>query len=105
MRVVGGGTLVGAFRAPDEDISYMDVIGRHITDPVPRLDGAAPARLADLIAAMILKPAARQRFEARSVAEQRALISRLDTSADSAERRRRIQELVAELTEQEIGDW
>ena len=52
----------------------------------------------DLIAAMILKPAARERFEALSVAEQRALISGLETGPDTGERRRRIQALVAELT-------
>ena len=51
----------------------------------------------DLIAAMILKPAARARFEALSNAEQRALIERLAQSADSAERRMQIQELVATL--------
>lgn len=52
----------------------------------------------DLIAAMILKPAARERFEALPAAAQRTLINRLDASLDARDRRRRIQEIVAELS-------
>lgn len=52
---------------------------------------------ADLVAAMIFKTAARQRFEQLALAEQRSLLAWLGAAADAQERKMRIQELLDRL--------
>ena len=52
---------------------------------------------ADLVTAMILKPAARIRFENLPPAEQRNIIQWIEAAEEKATRSRRIQEAVAQL--------
>lgn len=51
----------------------------------------------DLVAAMIFKAAARQRFEQLARAEQRSLLAWLAAAVDTQERKARIQELLDRL--------
>lgn len=53
---------------------------------------------ADVVAAMLFKPAARRRFEHLSRAEQRNLLIWLDEAADLRERQARIDEMLAQLS-------
>ena len=57
---------------------------------------------ADLVAAMLFKAAARQRFEQLARAEQRSLLVWLDEATDAAERKMRIQELLDRLQRGDI---
>ncbi len=57
---------------------------------------------ADLVAAMIFKSAARQRFEQLTRAEQRSLLVWLDEAADAAERKVRVQDLLDRLQRGEM---
>lgn len=57
---------------------------------------------ADLVAAMIFKAAARQRFEQLERAEQHSLLAWLDAAADTQERKTRIQELLDRLQRGEL---
>ena len=57
---------------------------------------------ADLVAAMLFKAAARQRFEQLARAEQRSLLAWLDDATDAAERKMRIQELLDRLQRGDI---
>lgn len=57
---------------------------------------------ADLVAAMIFKSAARQRFEQLTRAEQRSLLVWLDEAADAAERKVRAQDLLDRLQRGEM---
>mgnify|MGYP005837929053 CR=1 FL=1 len=52
---------------------------------------------ADLVAAMLFKAAARQRFELLTRAEQRNLLAWLDEAANAKERKARIQDLLNRL--------
>ncbi len=53
---------------------------------------------ADLVAAMIFKPAARRRFEQLSRTEQRNLVIWLDEATDARERQARIAGLLGQLS-------
>ncbi|MCB0043861.1 MAG: YdeI/OmpD-associated family protein [Caldilineaceae bacterium] len=55
---------------------------------------------ADLLTAMVLRPAARVRFEALTPAEQRAIILPIETAAERSERKERIREAIAGLIEE-----
>lgn len=55
---------------------------------------------ADLIAALMIRPAERARYDALSYEEQWAAISWIENSPDRDERRRRIQTTVSELSGQ-----
>ena len=57
---------------------------------------------ADLVAAMLFKAAARQRFEQLPRAEQRSLLTWLDEATEAAERKMRIQELLDRLQRGDI---
>ncbi len=57
---------------------------------------------ADLVAAMLFKAAARQRFEQLTRAEQRSLLAWLDEATDAAERKVRIHDLLDRLQRREM---
>lgn len=57
---------------------------------------------ADLVAAMLFKAAARQRFEQLSRAEQRNLLAWLEEAGDAQERKMRIQELLNRLQRSDL---